>query len=95
MEALKINLSFEILQLLLGKQVQLLFQLHLLYNDWNLKATQGFTVVNRQCFSVKTENATNVKMILNHIKCNTFHSALVHYETSNCSVQPLTLILAG
>lgn len=75
-EALKINLSFEILQLLLGKQVQLLFQLHLLYNDWNLIATQGFTVANRQCFSVETENATNVKMILNHIKCNTYIQAI-------------------
>lgn len=67
------NLSFEILQVL-GKQVQLLFQLQLLYSDWNL--TQGFTIANRQCFSVKTENATNVKMILNDIKDNTYIQAI-------------------
>lgn len=69
------NLSFEILQVL-GKQVQLLFQLQLLYSDWNLIVTQGFTIANRQCFSVKTENATNVKMILNDIKDNTYIQAI-------------------
>lgn len=69
------NLSFEILQVL-GKQVQLLFQLQLLYSDWNLIVTQGFTIANRQCFSVKTENATNVKMILNYIKDNTYIQAI-------------------
>lgn len=73
--ALKMNLSFEILQVL-GKQVQLLFQLQLLYSDWNLIVTQGFTIANRQCFSVKTENATNVKMILNDIKDNTYIQAI-------------------
>lgn len=75
MAALKMNLSFEILQVL-GKQVQLLFQLQLLYSDWNLIVTQGFTIANRQCFSVKTENATNVKMILNDIKDNTYIQAI-------------------
>lgn len=69
------NLSFEILQVL-GKQVQLLFQLQLLYSDWNLIVTQGLTIANRQCFSVKTENATNVKMILNDIKDNTYIQAI-------------------
>lgn len=69
------NLSFEILQVL-GKQLQLLFQLQLLYSDWNLIVTQGFTIANRQCFSVKTENATNVKMILNDIKDNTYIQAI-------------------
>lgn len=69
------NLSFEILQVL-GKQVQLLFQLQLLYSDWNLIVTQGFTIANRQCFSVKTENATNVKIILNDIKDNTYIQAI-------------------
>lgn len=69
------NLSFEILQVL-GKQVQLLFQSQLLYSDWNLIVTQGFTIANRQCFSVKTENATNVKMILNDIKDNTYIQAI-------------------
>lgn len=69
------NLSFEILQVL-GKQVQLLLQLQLLYSDWNLIVTQGFTIANRQCFSVKTENATNVKMILNDIKDNTYIQAI-------------------
>lgn len=69
------NLSFEILQVL-GKQVQLLFQLQLLYSDWDLIVTQGFTIANRQCFSVKTENATNVKMILNDIKDNTYIQAI-------------------
>lgn len=69
------NLSFEILQVL-GKQVQLLFQLQLLYSDWDLIVTQGFTIANRQCFSVKTENATNVKIILNDIKDNTYIQAI-------------------
>lgn len=69
------NLSFELLQVL-GKQVQLLLQLQLLYSDWNLIVTQGLTIANRQCFSVKTENATNVKMILNDIKDNTYIQAI-------------------